>query len=255
MITLRAGDGVPSAYPPSGRDLGTRRGCALSSRHRFAPTPQMEAGIGLSPTRSVTGAMTALRAGGNDVPRPAAPCRAGHMGPALQGTAGMLTGRRTLQREALSLRTSDRVTGAAIRYPPPPSAREVSARSGDGGRDSAHPTAGHIGPALQSTAGMLTGRRPLQREALSLRTSDRVTGVAIRYPPPPSAREVSARSGDGGRDSAHPRAGHMGPALQSTAGMLTGRRLLQREAVTEGETAHIPRRDTWVPPYRARRVC
>ena len=36
----------------------------------------------------------------------------------------------------------------------------------------------------------------------------------------------------------------MGPALQSTAGMLTGRRLLQREAVTEGETAHIPRRDT-----------
>jgi|GEM_PF-6290350 hypothetical protein len=189
--------------------------------------------------------------GGRDSTHPTA----GHMGPALQGTAGMLTGRRTLQREALSLRTSDRVTGAAIRYPPPPSAREVSARSGDGGRDSAHPTAGHIGPALQSTAGMLTGRRPLQREALSLRTSDRVTGVAIRYPPPPSAREVSARSGDGGRDSAHPRAGHMGPALQSTAGMLTGRRLLQREAVTEGETAHIPRRDTWVPPYRARRVC
>ena len=29
----------------------------------------------------------------------------------------------------------------------------------------------------------------------------------------------------------------------------------QREAVTEGETAHIPRRDTWVPPYRVRRVC
>ena len=26
------------------------------------------------------------------------------------------------------------------------------------------------------------GRRPLQREALSLRTSDRVTGVAIRFP-------------------------------------------------------------------------
>ena len=138
-------------------------------------------------------------------------------------------GRRLLQREALSLRTSDRVTGVAIRYPPPPSAREVSARSGDGGRDSAYPAAGHMGPALQSTAGMLTGRRTLQREALSLRTSDRVTGVAIRYPPPPSAREVSARSGDGGRDSAYPAAGHMGPALQSTAGMLTGRRPLRND--------------------------
>ena len=69
----------------------------------------------------------------------------------------------------------------------------------------------------------------IQREALSLRTSDRVTGVEIRYPPPPSAREVSARSGDGGRDSAHPRAGHMGPALQSTAGMLTGRRPLRND--------------------------
>ena len=73
------------------------------------------------------------------------------------------------------------------------------------------------------------GRRPLQREALSLRTSDRVTGVAIRYPPPPSAREVSARSGDGGRDSAYPTAGHMGPALQSTAGMLTERRPLRND--------------------------
>ena len=118
-------------------------------------------------------------------------------------------------------------TGVGIRYPPPPSAREVSARSGDGGRDSTHPTAGHMGSALQSTAGMLTGRRLLQREALSLRTSDRVTGVAIRYPPPPSAREVSARSVDGRRDSAHPTAGHMGPALQSTAGMLTGRVLYE----------------------------
>ena len=72
-----------------------------------------------------------------------------------------------IQREALSLRTSDRVTGVAIRYPPPPSAREVSARSGDGGRDSAHPTAGHMGPALQSTAGMLTGRRPLRNDRRS----------------------------------------------------------------------------------------
>ena len=72
--------------------------------------------------------------------------------------------RRLLQREALPLRTSDRVTGVAIRYPPPPSAREVSARSGDGGRDSAHPTAGHMGPALQSTAGMLTERRPLRND-------------------------------------------------------------------------------------------
>ena len=141
--------------------------------------------------------------------------------PVLRGSCSALQGTASPMSHFPSFRASA-YTGVGIRYPPPPSVREVSARSGDGGRDSAHPTAGHMGPALQSTAGMLTGRRPLQREALSLRTSDRVTGVAIRYPPPPSAREVSARSGDGGRDSAHPTAGHMGPALQSTAGMLTG---------------------------------
>ena len=153
-------------------------------------------------------------------------------------TGNGTSGRRPLQREALSLRTSDRVTGVGIRFPPPPSAREVSARSGDGGRDSAYPAAGHMGPALQSTAGMLTERRTLQREALSLRTSDRVTGVAIRYPPPPSAREVSARSGDGGRDSAHPMAGHMGSALQSTAGMLTERRPLRNDRRSCPYNAH-----------------
>ena len=41
---------------------------------------------------------------------------------------------------------------------------------------------------------------PEQREALSFRASDRVTGVVIRFPLPPSEREVSARSADGGRD-------------------------------------------------------
>ena len=42
---------------------------------------------------------------------------------------------------------------------------------------------------------------------------------------------------------------------QSVIPRLPLRGRCQREAVTEGETAHIPRRDTWVPPYRARRVC
>ena len=122
-----------------------------------------------------------------------------------------------IQREALSLRTSDRVTGVAIRYPPPPSAREVSARSGDGGRDSAHPRAGHMGPALQSTAGML-------RDGVPDVPFPVIPSQCVHWcgNPLPSAREVSARSDDGGRDSAYPTAGHMGPALQSTAGMLTG---------------------------------
>ena len=58
-------------------------------------------------------------------------------------------------------------------------------------------------PARESSITLCRGERlcpPKQREALSFRASAN-TGVGIRLPSPPSEREVSARSADGGRDA------------------------------------------------------
>ena len=41
---------------------------------------------------------------------------------------------------------------------------EGAVGAADWGRDSAYPAAGHMGPALQSTAGMLTERHPLRND-------------------------------------------------------------------------------------------
>ena len=172
-----------------------------------------------------------LRVGRGGADRVVRPCGVGRRG------------RRPLQREALSLRTSDRVTGVAIRFSVaalviqggqsrPPLQRDgfprqsvpqghllrgahwlgmtgngtsgtpspthcVIARSTpralasrrEATRQSALPGTKKRIPAPVTRADRVVrpceagrrGRRPLQREALSLRTSDRVTGVAIRF--------------------------------------------------------------------------
>ena len=159
--------------------------------------------------------------------------------PVLRGSCSALQGTASPMSHFPSFRASA-YTGVGIRYPPPPSVREVSARSGDGGRDSAHPTAGHMGPALQSTAGMLTGRRPLQREALSLRTSDRVTGVAIRFP-------VAALVIQGGQRRSPLRSGTSGTPspthcviARSTPRALASRREATRQSALPGTKKRIP---------------
>ena len=71
------------------------------------------------------------------------------------------------------MRASDRVTGVGIRIP--------------------------LCTCTLKAARM--GRRPRRPVPLSFRASAR-TGVGIRFPLPPSAREVAARSADGGSDIA-----------------------------------------------------
>ena len=114
----------------------------------------------------------------------------------------------------------------------PPSAREVAARSADGERDAARFTAerrplqllcgkpacpfvggdAHIAPPLTTCLhGGTHGSRPT---GCGGRTGQTESSAPThrrgdpRFPLPPSAREVAARSADGGRDAARFTAGH-----------------------------------------------
>ena len=89
------------------------------------------------------------------------------------------------------MRASDRVTGAGIRFPLCTCTLKAARR----GRRPRRPVSARL---LFRSVGADDPVRPVP---LSFRASAR-TGVGIRFPLPPSAREVAARSSDGGNDIA-----------------------------------------------------
>ena len=93
----------------------------------------------------------------------------------------------------MSMRVSDRVTGVGIRFPlcicPLKAARR--------GRHPRRPV------SVRLLFRSVEAGDPVRPVSLSFRASAR-TGVGIHFPLPPSAREVAARSADGGSDIARP---------------------------------------------------
>ena len=91
----------------------------------------------------------------------------------------------------MSTRASDRVTGVGIRIPLCTCTLKAARR----GRRPRRPVSARL---LFRSVGADDSVRPVP---LSFRASAR-TGVGIRFPLPPSAREMAARSADGGSDIA-----------------------------------------------------
>ena len=89
----------------------------------------------------------------------------------------------------MSTRASDRVTGVGIRIP----LCTCTLKAARKGRRPRRPVSARL---LFCSVGADDPVRPVP---LSFRASAR-TGVGIRFPLPPSAREVAARSADGGND-------------------------------------------------------